>query len=422
MKKQLLIIVATLAALAANAQSRWGAAIYANPGTELALDSYTEQWLKKQQTFSLGAEMLYSPLPQDSSLFDRDYNYPTLAVGLRYCDNSRVRMHRDPSPDWGLAEEVNYDSHLGDTWSLYLRFARPIVRTRRWSAEYSMATGIGYSHLIYNNKDDIDNELIGSHLNIYLDLALNIAYQLTDDYALRLGLDYYHHSNGALARPNKGANVLGPSLALVWFPGYSRDRLKSAAPKDSTISPTTGTQRGWSANLAVNIGGKTLLEDWQRTQFGTPSTSPDYRTDHFTFYTAYALRADLTYRYARRWATGLGLDLYYGSYADHVRQMDEADGSDVPHSPWSVGIALKHQAYYGNLSVALSLGWYLYREMGVSARVIEQPYYESIGLRYTLSRLGHLQVGAEVFAHRTKADFTALVLSYPIWRQHPRRK
>jgi len=367
-----------------------------------------------------GRTALRSPT-QDSGLFDRDYGYPTLAVGVRYCDNSRVRMHRDPSPDWGLAEEVDYDSRLGDTWSIYFRFARPIFRSRRWSAEYSMATGFGYSHLIYNKVDDIDNELIGSHLNIYLDLGLNVAYQLTDDYALRLGLDYYHHSNGALARPNKGANVLGPSVALVWFPGYTRDRQKTAAPRDTATTPTTGVEKGLSANISLNVGGKTLLEDWQRTQFGTPSSDPDYRTDHFTFYTAYALRADLTYRYARRWASGIGLDLFYGSYASHVREMDEADGSDVAHSPWSVGIALKHQAYYRNLSVALSFGWYLHRAMGVSAKLIEQPYYESIGLRYTFPRLAGLQLGAEVFAHRTKADFTAIVLSIPVWRQRTNR-
>lgn len=38
-------------------------------------------------------------------------------------------------------------------------------------------------------------------------------------------------------------------------------------------------------------------------------------------------------RYARRWATGVGADVFYGTYASRVAEIDEKDGLTVRHSP-----------------------------------------------------------------------------------------
>ena len=62
----------------------------------------------------------------------------------------------------------------------------------------------------------------------------------------------------------------------------------------------------------------------------------------------------------------------------------------------------------------MSLGYYLYREMGESAKIIEKPYYERIGVHYSIPGLNGLTVGLNVKAHLTKADFTELIISYPI--------
>lgn len=128
-----------------------------------------------------------------------------------------------------------------------------------------------------------------------------------------------------------------------------------------------------------------------------------------------ALQANVMCRYARRWASGFGADVFYGSYSHRVEELDQLHGiTDVSHSPWSVGLAAKHEAFYHNLSLAMSLGVYLYREMGSSAKEIEKPYYERIGIHYAMPRLGGLKVGANVKAHLTKADYTELVVTVPI--------
>ena len=84
------------------------------------------------------------------------------------------------------------------------------------------------------------------------------------------------------------------------------------------------------------------------------------------------------------------------------------------HSPWSVGLALKHQVYYQNWSAAMSLGYYLHRHMGDNAKANEKPYYERIGVHYPFPALRGLTIGLNIKAHLTKADLTEFVVSYPI--------
>ncbi len=217
-------------------------------------------------------------------------------------------------------------------------------------------------------------------------------------------MDFCHHSNGALARPNKGANSVGPSLSLVYTPYYTVAP-RWQRPKMDKYS---------YLDFSVGIGGKTLIEDWQQTQFNTPEEDPDYRTEDFTFFMAYSLHAKWMYRYARRWASGIGADVFYGSYADHIKDLDERHNRQVAHSPWSVGLSANHTVYYHNMSLQVALGYYLYREMGHRAKKEEKPLYERVGLFYTFPSAGNLSIGLSLNALITKADFTEFVVSYPL--------
>ena len=81
-----------------------------------------------------------------------------------------------------------------------------------------VSMGLACSNTIYDKENNIDNELIGSHLLIYYGMGAHVTWMFTPKFGLKAGIDYWHVSNGALDRPNKGANVLGPSLALVYVP------------------------------------------------------------------------------------------------------------------------------------------------------------------------------------------------------------
>ena len=67
-------------------------------------------------------------------------------------------MHKD-NP-WGEAQPVNYTSKLGNFLTLYGTFNRPLYRSKYWQWGYYLGTGVGYTSLKYNQKNNIDNEYI----------------------------------------------------------------------------------------------------------------------------------------------------------------------------------------------------------------------------------------------------------------------
>lgn len=387
---------------------RWGATVGISPGRLLVVDQYQDKWQKGKDNLSLDFNVSHITLPADSDDFAADYNFPTIRAGVKWSFNHRVTMHRSPDPDWGLAEEVDYTSIMGNSVAVYGTFARPFFRKRKWTAEYALSIGVGYSHDKYNSYNAVDNELIGSRWLLYFGAGVAFGYRVADNWGVKVGLDYWHLSNAALSRPNKGANFLGPYLGLTYFPYYKYVEGRKEH-RNSKIYP-----KSLYAFFAFGVGAKTLNEEWLRTQFNTPKGEEDYRTGHFRLYLAYSLQADLMYRYHRKWASGVGFDLFYGSYASRVEELDQLQRADCKHSPWSVGVALRHHAYYHRLAMTMSLGYYLYREMGYNANLIEKPYYEKIGMQYTLPCASQLTVGFNVKAHLTKADFMELVVALPL--------
>ena len=376
------------------------------PAQTLTLDKEPRIWTKTKDTHSWAAQINVTPT---KNAYAHDYNYPTFSFGLRYHLNHGTTMHRDDP--WGEAQPVNYTSKLGNFLTLYGTFNRPLYRSKHWQWGYYLGTGIAYTSLKYNQKNDIDNEYIGSHLNIYFNAGLYGQVKIAKEWSVKGGLDFAHHSNGAMARPNKGANYFGPFVGLVYEPQQATSHIAKR-----NTEATQPFQKYWFTEFTLGLGGKTLLEEWLQTQFNTPQGQPDYRKEHFTYYGAYSFHTHLLYRYARRWASGVGVGLFYGEYAHRIARMDKENGhTDEKHSPWSASIEARHEVYYGNVSVRLTLGYYLYRHMGYSANHgLEYPYHEQVGVFYSFPKLKGLTLGFSVNAHATKADFTELQLSIPV--------
>jgi len=386
---------------------RLGVEVSGVPGWMIAADSYEKKWLKGRFCTAVGVALRYTPAPCDSDDYAADYNYPTIIAGVKYNMNHGVTMHRERDPDWGLLEPVDYTSRLGNIVTVYGAFERPVMSVGRWTADYTLAFGVGYSRSKYNTRDAIDHELIGSRWLIYFGAGVHATYRVSRSWGVRAGMEFYHHSNGALNRPNKGANVVAPSFAVVYEPhraGWREDG-KGVVP---------GPMRPYSfLEVAVGMGGKTLNEEWQLTQFRTVPGEPGYRTSRFKLYAAWSGRMAVMRRYARRWATGVGADVFYGTYASRVAEIDEKDGLTVRHSPWSVGVSVNHRAYFHRLSLEMAVGYYLFRHAGDNARQVETRYYERIGLHYSLPILKGITMGIDVKAHKTKADLTEIVIAKP---------
>lgn len=392
----------------------WKLEVSAMPGRALVADKWQSEWLKDRNNMAFDAKVSFRKLPQDSDAFAKDYGYPTLSVGVRWQMNHGVTMHKPLSNSWRYIEEADYDTQMGNIITLYGQFNRPVWQNNRWQVGYDLDIGVGYSHRKYNVENGIDNEMIGARWNIFFGMGANASYRVGKNWGLSGGVQFYHHSNGAMNRPNKGANFLSPYIGafLLWDDDKAEERhTTKALSRNDKSSKEYGSP--FYLQFDLSVGTRTILEEWLYTQFEIRPEEEGYRKADFKNYITYSLQTGLMYRYARRWASGIGTDICYGNYHKQLEMYNSYMGNKGKLSPWSVGIGIRHEAFYRRLSLAMSLGYYIYRNMGEWAKELEKPYYERIGLFYNIPGT-KIKIGGQVKAHLIKADLTEFTISIPL--------
>ena len=118
----LLILSTTVQAGETDSLHHYNYSLHVMPGKILALDKYAAKWIRETNNLSIAAEIGRVALPTDSDAYAADFGYPSLTFGVRYMFNHQVRLRRSPDTAWGMAEMVDYDSHLGNTLSLYGKY------------------------------------------------------------------------------------------------------------------------------------------------------------------------------------------------------------------------------------------------------------------------------------------------------------
>ena len=124
------------------------------------------------------------------------------------------------------------------------------------------------------------------------------------------------------------------------------------------------------------------------------------------------------YRYAPRYATGIGIDLFYSSNMKELKESDiilygQDEVDNCPgYNPFSVGIAIVQEVFWRNFSVHVAVGAYPYRHKGVNSEAAKEAgdrergwHYEKAGLRYYIPKAHNLFVGFGIKSHSIKAEY-----------------
>lgn len=372
-----------------------------------------DQWLvndglkqQEAQTFWLG--YIYQTHADEHCAYAADYNYPTFTFGLMVADFNKVRLRYNPRG----TRLIDYDSRCGTSYVLYASIRRAFFRTQSgWSADYQFGNGIGYNTHIYNRYNNVDNVLLGSRLSVYFDVAFTLSYRYRQC-EFFVGPEFRHLSNGGIIRPNKGINKAGVGTGVRY---YMQPELP--VPLKATHLPYDA--KGFLFNISYSAGIRGSQGEWlyDANKYLWHANDVDdvdnvkYGKDGYTLCYYHLVSADLMSRYARRYASGIGLDALYEPYNRVIEiQNDEADRSNLPL--WSWGLAAKHEVFFRRLSMKMAIGCYLSRPLNaVSNTTEEYPYYERIGVRYNLPLLDdRISVGYNIYAHATKAYGTELVI------------
>ena len=369
------------------------------------------QWLNKEgglkqqeaQSFWLG--YVYQTHADEHCAYAADYNYPSLTFGLLVADFNNVRLRYNP---YGT-RPIDYDSRCGTSYVIYTSFRRAFFRTQTgWSVDYEFGNGIGYNTHIYDRFTNVDNIIIGSRLSVYFDVAFGLNYRY-HQYEFFLRPEFKHLSNGGTVRPNKGINKAGIGAGLRYhlqtYDSISFKRINK-----------TFEERKIYLNFSYSSGIRASQGEWlydaNNYIWNNNVESIKYGKDGYRTCFYHLISTNLMYRYARRYASGIGFDALYEPYNLDVET--QKLGKRPEQVMWSLGLAAKHEVYFRRLSMQMAIGYYLSRPFNEYSNTDEEyPFYERIGLRYNLPILKDcISVGYTVYAHLTKAYGTELVISF----------
>ncbi len=315
---------------------------------------------------------------------DVSFGHPVIEGGILVSDYSRSPLCHPSSSTYGS---------IGHIIGLYGKFSRDLLNTGSFRMGYAISNGLGICTRPYSYPDNQANEFIGARFSIYFSTGLYAAYRFHPRFEVMLSGGLKHYSNSALGRPNKGVNTIGMSLGMRYYP-YAE-----SIPRYRTYTPSSSPLRKLELDINAGCNLHTMIEEWYYFQ-GSPST----RSASFPVHPSFAASVSAMYRYHLKFSSGIGVDYIHPSYVSRSTSLDTALGSrNQTYSPHILGVSLKHEIHYRNLSLGVGLGYYLHRKLGLFERQLSKPYYETIGLRYYIPRTP-LYVSYHVLAHLFRAD------------------
>lgn len=357
--------------------------IHHGPDINEVLHSYSARFfdirLKRQQSF------------ETPTAFDQAMNYPSLQVGLQLDDFSNLDIYRPETP---------YRSRIGRMATLYGGIQIPLLRAGRFTLGTDLQNGLAYCPHPFDENDNVDNEIIGSTLSIYVNLGFYLRYRLSSHWSASAGVDFKHFSNGTLDRPNIGINALGGTLSV----DYNISPQAESAPR--RVAFEKEGRRGFYVEAMAGLGMKALFDGFSVNH-----------SKHNAIYGFPTVMIAPMYRYHLLHASGIGIDYTYSDYVYTVRLYDQILGHPAPrYSPHVAGITLRHEIFYRHFSLSCGVGTYLCRHLGRLSDD-ESRIYQTVSLRYSFPFTSdRLFLGYNVKAHRfQKVECLQVVAGYRIW-------
>jgi hypothetical protein len=237
---------------------------------------------------------------------------------------------------------------FGHIHAAYLSILNPLGRSN-FSPDLKINLGMAWATKRYDPHDNPFNRGIGSHLNMYGQLAAAWKIPLADErWVLRPGFSFHHVSNGTVVSPNSGINMFTLHAGLDFRSGHTH---RGTFTIERDTEPE-GKNR-FSVILAPGI------------------KQMDRRIDKQIFTSS--LVVDYGYRFLPELSIGMGAGFFYNdTWAYHPYF-----GRDESLSPYQTAVHISVQRDMGPLAFFMHPGTYI----RMPAREI--PYFTGrLGVRY----------------------------------------
>lgn len=220
------------------------------------------------------------------------------------------------------------------------------------------------------------NEFIGSYLNCLISLGVGYEFLLPNKAGLSIAAQFVHSSNGYIKKPNQGLNFLQGAVT------YS---IPGSDCRNASVKPLPSDRSAWNCFLSFAPG---IVQS--RHDFATR----DY------FFTYSAVAGVMRRLPDDRFALGATLDVMFNG--SHKEQFPWYHDPYQYHKlPFYMGATADAEAFWGDVSLRLGLGWTFKRSLKVNI-----PFYERLGVFYHFGegRVRHF-VGVAMKAYYAHVDY-----------------
>lgn len=209
-------------------------------------------------------------------IWEQVYDYPLYGIGVNVANFSDNPEFSHPVALYGIVKA-------------------PIFRWSRMSLNAETGFGISLNPKIFDPTINNYNPGYASHITSFIDLGLNVGFELNRHFCLKVGYDFVHNSNGRMKTPNGGINMYSPKLALEYnVNGYKRPEIKKQVPPYVKNTSIDFSAYGGYKNLVCLLPGVDTLTKYTGV-----------------FYKVYGVSAILNRQVSYKSKIGLGFTVGY---------------------------------------------------------------------------------------------------------------
>ena len=342
--------------------------------------------------------------PENENAYAEAFGFPLINIGASVARTSNFQF--------------SDQTQFPDLYSLYGSFERSILKTQHFSAGYLLNFGATYNPGRYDPVNNPGNNWLSAPFMAYFGAGVFGKVHIGKRWEAGANVMFRHFSNGRLDLPNEALNGVGVGL-------FARYRMSDYDYKKYTkkYNFERNWDRGMQYMIVVGGGVHTCMAEWKAyvENDKEPELTPEEKAEaaaNLKAHPKFSLSFDALYRYSMRYATGLGLDLFYSSNMEELKASDikfygqQAVDNSPGYNPLSVGLAVVQEVYWRNFAVHVAVGAYPYRHKGVNGAEAKAAgdrergwHYEKAGIRYYFPKLGDTFVGFAIKSHSIKAEY-----------------
>lgn len=338
--------------------------------------------------------------PSSKNPYAAAYGFPMINIGLSVARAEHFKFHDQ--------------TKFPNLYTLFGSFERSIFRSKHLSAGYLLDFGATYNPGKYDPTNNPGNNWLSSPFMAYFGAGIFGNVHIGKRWEIGANFMFRHFSNGRTGLPNEALNAMGAGI-------FARYRLHDYNYTKYTAKYNFKREYKRGMQYMITLGGgiHTCMAEWNAyVESESDPAKKEEIAKGLKKHPKLSLSFDALYRYSMRYATGVGIDLFYSSNmkeleaSDRVFYGDEAVDSSPGYSPLSIGIAVVQEVYWNNFAVHVAIGAYPYRHKGVNGEEAKAAgdrergwHYEKAGFRYYFPKLGNTFLGFAIKSHSIKAEY-----------------